>query len=130
MKKKIKVKYNGRRFPKIVQIRGGVNKSFQPGREALVLDEYDALLLLKSNVRLAADKWAMTVMPSVDKSTQETTDALNAKIEELEAKIEAMNKADEPADDEPDTAKNPEAAKKEEDNKQASSKKTKQAMKK
>lgn len=61
MEKKIKIKYNGRRFPRIVSIQNGGKMSFQPDRLVLELNEYDALFLLKSNSRLTPDKWAFTV---------------------------------------------------------------------
>lgn len=132
MEKKIKVRYIGKRFPKIVSIKGGNKKSFQPGREVLVLDEYDALRLLKSNQRLTADKWAFTVDPhgaESEKIIAEATGPLHAEIAELKAKILDLEKQKEDAgpDPEKDSEKEPEKDPKK-DNKEASDKKAKKAM--
>lgn len=57
----IKVKYLGRRFPRIVSLQGGAKTSFQPGKLVLELKEYDALALLKLNNRLTPERWEFTV---------------------------------------------------------------------
>jgi len=57
----ISVKYQGRRFPRSVSLRGGGTTSFQPNRLVLTLDEYDALFLLKANNRLTPERWEFTV---------------------------------------------------------------------
>lgn len=59
---KIKVKYNAARFPRTVNLRGGKKTSFQADRLTLDLDEYDALLLLKSNNRISPERWEFTVV--------------------------------------------------------------------
>ena len=59
--KKIRVRFNGSRFPRTVSLRGGKKISFHRDRLVLVLDEYDALLLLRSNTRLTPDRWEFTI---------------------------------------------------------------------
>jgi hypothetical protein len=58
----IKIHYNGRRFPRVVSLRGGGKISFLPNRLILDLEEYDALYLLKLNNRLTPEKWEFTVI--------------------------------------------------------------------
>jgi len=60
----IKIHYNGRRFPRVVSLRGGGKISFLPNRLILDLEEYDALYLLKLNNRLTPEKWEFTVVVS------------------------------------------------------------------
>ena len=63
---KITVKYNGKRFPRVVNHRKGGTTSFHPDKRILELEEYDALLLLKSNTRMTHEIWEFTI-PQVDK---------------------------------------------------------------
>ncbi len=76
----VKIKYNGKRFPRIVNLRGGNRVSFLPNRMILELEEYDAMLLLKSNVRLQPEKWEFSfyqdaVDQEVAGQSEETQDA-------------------------------------------------------
>lgn len=59
---KIKVKYNGRRFPRVVSLRKGGMKSFHADRVVMELEEYDALFLLKSNTRMKPTRWEFTIV--------------------------------------------------------------------
>lgn len=67
----IAVKYNGKRFPRTVALRGGGKLCFQPYCKVLELDEYDALLLLKANTRMTPNKFEFTV---ADIMTEESVD--------------------------------------------------------
>lgn len=68
---KIFVKYNGKRPNRTVNLRGGGKVSFLLDRKILALDDYDAMLLLKSNVRLTPDTWEFSVVAvgSLDSNT-------------------------------------------------------------
>jgi hypothetical protein len=85
-KKVICVEYRGKRFPRVVALNGGGKLCFQRDRTVLELDEYDALLLLKSNIRLTPDKFEFTI-----------ADAIIPEVEENEEDIDL--------DDDPDVGK-------------------------
>ena len=57
----ISVRFNGRRFPRVVSLRKGGNISFLPDRLVLDLEEYDALYLLKSNNRISPERWEFAI---------------------------------------------------------------------
>lgn len=63
MDKKIGIRYNGKRYPRTVNLRGGSKISFIQGRDIIFLDEYDALYLLKFNSRIQPEKWEFTIEP-------------------------------------------------------------------
>lgn len=52
MSKTIVIEYFGKRFPRVVSLRNGTKVNFLEDRKTLELDEYDAMLLLKSNIRM------------------------------------------------------------------------------
>ena len=60
--KTIVIEYNGSRFPRVVALRGGSKTNFHQDRKTLELDEYDALLLLKSNTRVSPEKFEFTIV--------------------------------------------------------------------
>jgi hypothetical protein len=94
MSEKIIVKFNGKRFPRIVNLRGGDRVSFHPYVKILELNEYDALLLLKSNSRLTPDKWEFTVlkeMPIIEQGN-ELDDEKYIKEENSEENLSAKPK--------------------------------------
>jgi len=93
---KVRVKYNGSRFPRIVNKRGGTKTSFQVGRLILELEEYDAMLLLKSNIRLDPSRWEFTIASKEDVKGEK--EAAEAKAEAAKAgggvDLEALNKTE------------------------------------
>ena len=65
---KLIVKYNGNRYPRTVNLRGGLKTAFVNGRDVIEINEYDALLLLTYNHRLMPDKWEFTIVGVVGES--------------------------------------------------------------
>lgn len=65
---KVKIEYKGRRFPRIVNLRGGDRISFLQNRRIIELEEYDALLLLQSNTRMTPEKWEFTFFSDMKES--------------------------------------------------------------
>ena len=68
---KIFVQYNGKRSNRVVNLRGGGKVIFLPERKILALDDYDAMLLLRSNIRLTPNTWEFSVIAvgSLDRET-------------------------------------------------------------
>lgn len=84
----IKVKYNGTRFPRIVAIQGGKKTSFLADRREIVLNEYDALLLLKSNTRVNPEKWEFTI----DRITEDKPESIPGGWSEKEKESDEKEK--------------------------------------
>src|SRR3990167_6913714 len=72
----IKLRYNGRRFPRSMSIRGGANKSFTQDRREIELDDYDAYVALKSNSRLTPELWEFSIAGVSATSTKPPTSEL------------------------------------------------------
>ena len=67
---KIKVKYLGTRFPKMVNLRNGKKIAFIQGRTELELDEYDALMLLRTNVRIKPTAFIFSIIDVIKDNDQ------------------------------------------------------------
>ena len=80
---KVFVKYNGKRPNRTVNLRGGGKVSFLLNRKILALDDYDAMLLLKSNVRLTPDTWEFSVISigSIDSGSSNIKTETNERAE-------------------------------------------------
>ena len=61
----LKVRYNGRRFPRTVAIRRQGKKTFLADRKELTLEDYDAYLLLRNNIRISPTLWEFNVVEVV-----------------------------------------------------------------
>lgn len=57
----VKIRYNGKRYPRTINLRGGGKISFFNDRNVIALSEYDALYLLKFNSRINPEKWEFTI---------------------------------------------------------------------
>lgn len=90
----VKIRYNGKRFPRTVNLRGGKSRSFLKDRKELELDEYDAMLLLKSNTRLQPTKWEFSVLQG-EQEAEETPGGWSGDAETApEAEVPSEGKAD------------------------------------
>ncbi len=70
-KKTIVVEYFGKRFPRAVILRAGGKQCFHPERTTLELEEYDALMLLKQNIRINPDKFEFSIAAVIDDSAED-----------------------------------------------------------
>jgi len=85
---KIKIQYNGSRFPRVAALQKGKRKTFQPWKRVIEFDMYDAMYLLTSNNRINPLKWEFTIYVTPKKVVAPAADA----------KQEADNKAKQKAD--------------------------------
>ena len=92
---KIFVLYNGKRSNRVVNLRGGGKVVFLPERKILALDDYDAMLLLRSNIRLAPNTWEFSVIAvgSLDRETGKIESGTNVRAEQ-EVNEDPVNAAD------------------------------------
>lgn len=67
----VRIKYNGRRYPRTVSIRGGTSRAFLVDRRELDLDDYDAYVLLKANSRLTPNTWEFNVLGVIEGKPKE-----------------------------------------------------------
>lgn len=58
----VKIRYNGRRFPRTINLRSHKTKVFHPQGRELEFDEYDANLMLRNNIRIGLDSWEFSVV--------------------------------------------------------------------
>lgn len=88
---KVPVQYDGKRFPRVVSLKNGEKIAFRPDRKVLELDMYDAMLLLKSNIRKGRYDWEFTIPTnyyaiSNDSDSTAISNVPTAKLEELPKK--------------------------------------------
>jgi hypothetical protein len=72
----IRIKYNGRRFPRTISLRKHEKRVFLPGRREIDFDDYEAYALLKGNIRIAPRLWEFNIAnmapatPSIEEGTE------------------------------------------------------------
>ena len=93
---KIFVQYNGKRSNRVVNLRGGGKVTFFPERKILALNDYDAMLLLKSNIRLTPNTWEFSVIAvgSLERETGKIESETNVQAEQ-EVNEDSVNEVDE-----------------------------------
>lgn len=86
----LKIHYNGVRFPRIVNLKAHRITSFLANRKELELEDYDAYLLLRNNIRLSPDVWAFNVVEVIkdkDKPWREALKPLEDKKETVKEPV-------------------------------------------
>lgn len=110
--KTIVVEYYGKRFPRVVPLRSGGKVNFHQDRTVLELDEYDALLLLKSNIRMTPEKFEFGIGGVVEDEIEKFEKDEDTGTGEGEQDIEDGEGEGEVEDQSEDGQKQPETAQK------------------
>lgn len=64
----LKIRYNGRRFPRTVNLRGRrTPMSFLSNRTVIEFEDYDAYLILRGNTRLDLNRWEFNIVSEMPK---------------------------------------------------------------
>lgn len=58
---RIKIKYNGRKFPRTLLLRNRKRVSFHSSKLIIDIDEFDALDVLSQNIRISDSVWEFTI---------------------------------------------------------------------
>lgn len=70
----IRIRYNGERFPRTINLRGHKTKTFQPDKREIEFEAYDAYLMLRNNARLKVDGWEFNVTGVVEEIKGQDTE--------------------------------------------------------
>lgn len=88
--KTIIVEYHGKRFPRVVSLRSGGKINFHADRTSLELSEYDALLLLKSNIRMTPERFEFSIAGVISEEVEQFEKEEEVEVEEKEETEESQ----------------------------------------
>ena len=66
----LRLQYNGARFPRVIILKNHKKTTFLSNRRVLTLDDYNAYLLLRNNVRISAAVWEINVVEVIEEKPE------------------------------------------------------------